>query len=128
MTVWKLHHVDGSEEPIKTKGHLVQLLTKFQAQREDRPFVLDLEGPSGALGFGVGRPDTFLHHTPAGGLPPYMMSRGSGPPGNVLVYFYGGDWTEIDTEAAIPWTQAIGAILDYYETGNLSSAVDWAEV
>lgn len=128
MTDWEIELDDGRRVPVTKRAELAELFERFSGRREERPFILSLIGPPGCLSFGVGRPRTLLEHEPANGNSPYHESRGSVPAGEVVVYFLGGDWTEIDSEAEVEWIDAKRAILEFFGRGVLSSAIRWVEV
>ena len=126
MTDWEVAYREGITEKIQDRAALEALLDQFQARREAMPFLVDLAGPHGSLTFGVGRADTIVTHTPLQSNPPFHVSRGDGPTGGVVHYYYFGSWTEFGSENVVTWERARKVLLHFYETGKLSSLIEWA--
>lgn len=120
--------LDGKEDRIQNAGQLAFELRKYAALRLQRPFVAQLKGISGSLAFGIGQDQTVLSHIPLNGDPPYHESRGNAKRDGVVVYFFDESWTEFGGDAMISWQLAIEALMEFYETGQLSQKVKWAEI
>jgi hypothetical protein len=121
----------GSEHrrvAVANAEHLSELLAAAAADADTSHTTAELVSPGGGeLTIGLGR-DQSIATFKASAEPPYFVSRGTGSPDDLLVFFYNGDWSEFSAAEAISVEAAMAALGEFYETGHQPNCIAWKEV
>jgi len=113
---------------VTDAAHLFELLTEASKDAETSHTIAELVSPAGAeLTVGLGR-DRSVVTFKASAEPPYFVSRGTGSADELLVFFYGGGWSEFSGDEAIPIDDASAALREFYATGQRPTCIAWREV
>jgi hypothetical protein len=117
-------------QPVAVTGlaHLYELLSEAAKDARTSHTIAELVSPSGAeLTIGLGR-DRSIATFKASVDPPYFVSRGTGSADDLIVFFYGGHWSEFSGDDAISVEAATAALEEFYETGHQPTCIAWKEV
>lgn len=127
---WFVRWGRSNERPVKTRGELQEILDSLHLQfsTAPEPVLAEIEGPTGdSLAIGLGRELSVLNFISASREPPYFTSVGSqAPTGEVAVFRFGDEWTEIPAEHLIPVDVAREAAYLFFETLSRPDSVEWA--
>jgi hypothetical protein len=119
---------DGRAE-VASVEQLDRLLDDLTEQARPRPFMAVLiSGTGDSLAIGLGRKESVLSWVSATGDPPYHGSNGDPSATGLVVFFYGGSWSEFPRSYAVPVADARAAAREFFETGVRPNQVGWEEV
>ncbi|HVS04634.1 MAG TPA: Imm1 family immunity protein [Candidatus Dormibacteraeota bacterium] len=106
-----------------------RLLDDLAEQARERPFIVELMSSAGdSLAIGLGREESILSWVQASGDPPYYASKGDRDSQGLVVFFYGGRWSEFPRSFAVGIAAARKAMRLFFETGQRPTNVEWDEV
>jgi hypothetical protein len=106
---------------------LLDRLTE-EAEAADQPLIVVLGLEDGStLSIGVGRPYSVLDYVDGSHDPPYFVSRGDTERREPVRFLFSGEMSEFPPWSAIPIDAAREAMRYFFETGQLSPEIDWAE-
>ncbi len=81
---------------------------------------------------GLTEPLASVEHNPKSGDPPYLVVVGDPAltfeSGGVVVFRFGGQWTEILRRNCVPVDVMLRIARDFFTTGHLSDWIAWEEV
>lgn len=137
----------GAEVNVASVSELDQQLDSLASQvPAAQPMIVDVvrsKGDSLSIGLGQPRfvddngddvefapaqPVTVLAYSGRDGDPPYYVSRGHEPIPCLIVFFYGGHWSEYPGDSAISLSVAREAIRQFVSSDNLPTNVNWNDV
>jgi hypothetical protein len=122
----------GQREQVATVPELNALLDRIAEDAESRgcPDAVCCDaGEAGRLDIVVGADWSFLHHVPANGGPPYMVSVGDPSADDVRAFYvYGDHYTEVLGRHTLPPDAARRAVEYFARTRQLAPDVQWEEV
>ena len=99
-----------------------------EAEAEDLPMLAVLGREDGStLSIGLGHPYSVLSFVDGSHDPPYYISRRDEERTEPVKFVFSGEMTEFPPWCAIPTEQAREAMRHFFETGELSPRLDWAE-
>jgi hypothetical protein len=124
---------EGDGKIVESVKELDKILDRLTADAEQgKPFIVELVADNGnVMGIGIGRPQSVLGFMEASFQPPYYASRNrefSNADDEVIVFYYGGHWTEFPIKSAIPIQDAREAFRRFFVTGALPDNIEWEEV
>jgi Immunity protein Imm1 len=121
-------HWAQSEVAVGSVQELDALLDRLTVEAEnDRPFMVALAREDGSsLSIGLGSDESVASYVSGSYDPPYYVSRGD-PDRAEPIVFHSGEMTEFPPWSAIPLEDARQAMRHFFETGELSPGIDWAE-
>jgi hypothetical protein len=109
----------------------VEDLDRFVAMAEahsERPTAISVEVHGYRADLLVGHDQSFVHLTPDDSdRHPYYVTVGSGGDCNVDFWLHGWHHTEFEGRHLVPKTLGREAFRDFFQSGKLSSAVEWEE-
>jgi Immunity protein Imm1 len=122
---WNNHAV-----PVGSVAELDRLLERLTAEADaEQPFIVTLgRDDDSSLSIGLGRPESVASYISPGLGPPHFLSRGGGGHDGPVEFVFSGEVTEYPPESAIPAEAAREALRVYFETGELTSELDWEEI
>jgi Immunity protein Imm1 len=120
---------EQNEVAVGSVQELDALLDRLTVEAEaDLPFVVVLAREDGStLSIGLGSAESVASYVSASWDPPYYISRGDEERTEPVRFIYSGEMTEFPPWSAIPTEQAREAMRHFFETGELSPRIDWAE-
>lgn len=114
--------ITSVHELDETLDHLEEL------GRSGSPFlVLLVNDEVGRVGISVGDDRSHATYERADGEPPYLLSAGADTAGDPLVFFVDGDWTELDSGAAISTADAREAMRRFFAGEVPPANLSWVE-
>lgn len=116
--------------PINNLRDLDRALDDLAAKAlKGGPLIVEMISPlEDRLLIGIVQSSAFLSFEQASGNPPYMITVGSAEKSGTVKFDFEGELTEIPRRYCIPLNSARQAIREYFQTGELSKALDWEEV
>lgn len=121
---------EQNEVAVGSVQELDALLDRLtvEAEEADLPFVVALAREDGStLSIGLGTEESVANYVSGSFDPPYYVSRGDPDRAEPVKFVFSGEMTEYPPWSAIPVEAARAAMRHFFETGELSPDVDWAE-
>ena len=129
--MWKIEWDEETHEvaSIAELDELLDQLSERFSSEDPRLVGVQRSETRDCLTIGIGRDISVLNFMNGTFDPPYVSSVSTDSNANgLLVFRYGGDWTEIPAKHCVPIDVAREAMRHFCRTGALSESVLWAEV
>ncbi|PQO47339.1 Imm1 family immunity protein [Blastopirellula marina] len=125
MIVWKIQWNPDSEAEAASIAELDSILDAIHAAR--RAVMVAVGSPSNgdSLAIGLGRTVSVLNFVPGTGDPPYFSSVGADERDESVEFSFLGAPSEFPMRNAISVDSARNAMREFFETGKLSSSIEW---
>ena len=113
------------EEEISTYDELMDLVDSIGA-RPETATLLEVYEPKTrrAIGIGIGRDRTVLTYQDSLD-PPYYISLGEVPQGNIDTFLYGNEPTEYLSSNLVSLTQGFGVLREFFDTNDRPKTCSW---
>ena len=99
----------------------------FAEAKADKPTAISVEIHGYRVDLLVGHEKSFIHMTPDDLAQPYHVTIGGPPGGGVNFWLHAWHHTWFENRHLVPKALARGAFRLFFQTGQLSPAVEWEE-
>lgn len=120
---------NGTSRRISSKAELLTALKDLETDCATKPEVarLAVAADWDVISWGVGRDLSVLTTSTGSGDPPYFISRGKPGLRKPIGFDLGGEYTEYPGKAAVPYSLARAAVIEFFETRQRPTCIEWEE-
>jgi len=113
---------------VESVDDLDRHLDDLTERAREKPFLAELALANGdSLAIGLGRDESILSWIQGSHDPPYYVSQGDPEAEGVVVFNYGGQWSEFPKWSLVPIAEAREAMRHFVRTGHRPTNVAWVE-